>query len=820
MSGDIPGELLGKILDHLDVASLARCAQTSLTLRDAVYDDSRWVMRLRKMGVWSEEDAKRRIEEKRQRTDGTLFDANRAQKRQNRRTAELLSIAKNAQDPAHALYAIENVQSIRDKAMQEFARVYVALWPYYEDLASSQDVPQSKVFTSYRQPEDQAKMLQQLVVFERSVPVPSANLASVISLFEDAALREFEIAYDARDEVTMKRYAQVLTLLNGGTSVIDAFCARNPALAGQPPNPFACFDTFNENAAINLGPLQLVVDNLQREMKSQMGVIERVFPKPSLAWDEFCHRVFRSLLTDYIHKLLEYAQQQGTTQYLTAVTGSYGALHKLATELEIIPLLFTLYEDHVGFYLEEEASSLRIKARKEVEEWDRQIQEEAKQTETLLLSGINREAAKKNFLQSFAKVMLMPVNAVGSVIAGSSAGSDTITEAPIQVEGTLPTTELAARTAIADSGLARIKRLLSLEVALQMVHHARESIERARQFVPLPAPHGEEARLSCELMFADVVKLLGSRHVGIGFDLALESLKGYNPRDRKEANQVQPLVDFLELVHVADLVQQMFDLFFDRELANSTKQAPLAAAAKDNAAAVASTSTPQSTDPPIVDRGDFLSPANKEKKKLEQLIDAKVAEGLNRGIDVLIDQVDYILVTTQKPEDFRPWVVSSGGGDLRETEAAVKVVSCLRLHTDLLRGATDKPTLDVFLQEVCVRLYGSLCKHVKRQTVTVDGGLTLIADLNYYAAWVASLKQSAVTPYFAALKHVANVFIISGGDGRAVGQVVSDATRFAGVMRPEDVYEFVQRRADWHKVKRDVDRVLYGTKIAEDCVVM
>jgi recyclin-1 len=72
-------------------------------------------------------------------------------------------------------------------------------------------------------------------------------------------------------------------------------------------------------------------------------------------------------------------------------------------------------------------------------------------------------------------------------------------------------------------------------------------------------------------------------------------------------------------------------------------------------------------------------------------------------------------------------------------------------------------------------------------------------------------------PYFAALKEIGQVFIIEEGQGKAVGAVVSDVMRFEGIFRPEEVYEFVQCRADWGRIKKDVERALLGK---EDCLVM
>jgi recyclin-1 len=74
-------------------------------------------------------------------------------------------------------------------------------------------------------------------------------------------------------------------------------------------------------------------------------------------------------------------------------------------------------------------------------------------------------------------------------------------------------------------------------------------------------------------------------------------------------------------------------------------------------------------------------------------------------------------------------------------------------------------------------------------------------------------------PYFTALKEVGHIFIIEEGHGKEVASVVTDVIRFEGIFRPEEVYEFVQCRADWLRIKRDVEKALFGLG-KDDCVVM
>jgi recyclin-1 len=64
---------------------------------------------------------------------------------------------------------------------------------------------------------------------------------------------------------------------------------------------------------------------------------------------------------------------------------------------------------------------------------------------------------------------------------------------------------------------------------------------------------------------------------------------------------------------------------------------------------------------------------------------------------------------------------------------------------------------------------------------------------------------------------LADVFVVS--DARDLAQIVRDATRYGGRFRPEDVYEFVQRRADWKTIEKTVDKTMYNLSFKEDCTI-
>ena len=228
-----------------------------------------------------------------------------------------------------------------------------------------------------------------------------------------------------------------------------------------------------------------------------------------------------------------------------------------------------------------------------------------------------------------------------------------------------------------------------------------------------------------------------------------------------------------------------------------------------------------------MDRNDFLSVVVREKKKFENALDEAVASGLNAGVHILMTQAEYILQTQQDPRDFSSGFREETGHDKRRASAVVMdiegptktaeaVVDCLKTHCDMLKGSTDKAILEVFHQEVGLRLHAILLKHLKKTIVSIPGGFQVIADLNIYTSFVMALKVPNVQPYFTALKMAANVFIIDSP--KDLGVMARDLERYEGTLRIEDIMEMVQCRTDWKRIEREVEKEVFGFK-AEDCNV-
>ncbi|KAL1980421.1 hypothetical protein VTN96DRAFT_4179 [Rasamsonia emersonii] len=842
----LPAEIMSLVLDYVGPTDLIRIAQTSKRMREMAYDDTRWVQRLKLMGCWDELQARKLSEQAAimtglpQGTGGVVLNgekpiANGTEHQSHDRKASTsdgfdptpISSVGNLEQSVtstqdSALVVLKNVKSIRGQARQEYGKVHAALSPFYEDIANSGGSTESLVFKRYTEPESQAQMLSQLQAFAKSDNTQGwyereQRLRMAVSLFETAALKEFRNGYESDDiDVLMRRYAHVLWILNGGQSAIDLFIHHNHLITRKSDygNVMDCIDT--STGTVKLEHTQAFLTRFGVAYNEEISIINRAFPPSLDVVTPFLEKVGSDVLSPFLTALFDELHRVNIESYLKAVSGTFVQCFNLMKDLRpsqsdneglheaVIPVLRQIYEPHIDLYLAEELDFFRQGCDTAVRDWDRQLSEQAASTESLLMSNVNRQADKKDFLSSFKKVVMMPVNILptfSSKPSGQKAEEEpkggpppsksvsrfsTVSPAPVSLPEA-PTDELAAKAAIMNMKLEGIRSLFSIEVALSLVHAAKASLERAAQFVKLGGEYGDAAKQQCKGIFVSLLHILGHRHVIEGFDKAVDHLSNYRPREQGERDEsnVKPLVTFLELVNVGDLILQMMDVFYEQELVGTK----------------------------LTDRNDFLDPAVKAKKKFEQMLDERVASGLNKGIDVLMEEVDYLLATKQLSTDFNPEASMNPQRqtmDVGVSEAALAVVDVVSSHTQMLVGSTDKSTLDVFNQEVGLRLFAAICKHLKRQRVSVEGSLKLISDMNHYFKFIQTFKNNELLLYFKALRELSQIYLVDPSDAKELATIIADADRFYGIFRAEEVYEFAERRADWFQVRRDVERAMYG----------
>ena len=84
------------------------------------------------------------------------------------------------------------------------------------------------------------------------------------------------------------------------------------------------------------------------------------------------------------------------------------------------------------------------------------------------------------------------------------------------------------------------------------------------------------------------------------------------------------------------------------------------------------------------------------------------------------------------------------------------------------------------------------------------------SDVNHYFVFIQGLKNRDLLQYFKALRELAQIYLIDPGDAKELAAIISDTDRFLGIFRPEEVYEFAERRADWYQVKSRAEKAMYG----------
>ncbi|KAK8004416.1 hypothetical protein PG989_004135 [Apiospora arundinis] len=881
----LPAEILVSILDYLPVSDQISFAKTSRRMKEMVYDDTRWISRLRSMGCWDEAEARRRFEEaiKRKREAAersaaaaagatplaakrtTLFDAGQEEERRKKlaeeaarapeirvdgfETLSLHASTKNSQeDPSTILDIYKNVRSIRGYARQEYGKIYGALAPFYYDLAQAKSHTEPAVFKAFRDPEKQAQMLRNLQRFFQNDWAQGWNergetLTNMCNIFENAVLREFEQGYESWDvEGRMRRYAHVLHDLNGGNAAMDVFVSKHPILNNRDAlgNPMDCINQAPEDS-ITLEPSRAFFKALAMKINEQSAVISQIFPDAETVFWSLLDKIREDIISEYITPILDESHDRNLEAYLKAASGLFeqcmafvGSLDppsKSKESLEAHAKDFGLktFDPHLDLYFREELDFFTKYAEREVLNWEQKLSEQDATVESFYMGNFNRRADKNDFLSSFKKVVMMPVTVLPTIPISSPFGSSKSAQAaaangtnsrPGSIIGTpgasrtatpgvggslepktgplpseAPTDELKAKAALMANRLEGIKSLFSIEVALDMVHNAKEGLGRVAVFIRLGGQAGEEAREQCEAIFVTLLKVLGQNHVKNGFIKAVDHLSNYKAREVSDHDQagVAPLVTFIELVNVGDLISQMIDVFYEQQLAA----------------------------PKISDRNDFLDPAGLAKKKWEQMLDESVAAGLNKGIDVLMDEVEYICATTQLPTDYNPPPASLEKGaqqdhDMGPTQTAKRVKELVASHTNMLVGSTEKTMLDVFNGEVGLRLFTAVCKHLKRQRVSTEGAIKLIADMTLYFEYIRGLKNQDLLAYFKALRELSQIYLIDAKHAKEMATIIADGDRFGGIFRAEEVYEYAERRADWYQVKRNVERAMYGM----DCAIM
>ncbi|PIA15712.1 hypothetical protein COEREDRAFT_9180 [Coemansia reversa NRRL 1564] len=351
------------------------------------------------------------------------------------------------------------------------------------------------------------------------------------------------------------------------------------------------------------------------------------------------------------------------------------------------------------------------------------------------------------------------------------------------------TVEAPRRTVV---GTALQNAPISIDLCLNMVLTNRDAVARVAVFAA-DMRLRKQAQEGVEALFSTLLRSVGS-HVRPAFARGVaelqeleqeaatgptESITGTVGSGEKaqRGRFAAALQRFGELMQLGDLAVQLVEMY---------SRHPVVAT--------------------IVDVEDFLNACSQERRALERAVDDGVAAGMDCAIDSVLRQTQAILDATQHTSDFHPPATRSL--TLTPTLACTRAVHFLDETVAVLQSmGRQRPVHHVLMAEVAQRLFALLLAHIRRYRITEPGGFQLIADLNLYYEWAA--RSCTADPeslrLFAALKDLANCFILAPADLRGFLRDQYSRHTFDGVMRAEEVYDVVACRADYRDIRGQVE---------------
>lgn len=789
------------ISEYLDIPDLLLFALTSRNAHKAVNDPRLWVRKLRAMGVWDK---------------ATIC------------TKEELLNSKFElfQSPLTCFSVIYKIPRI---AKFQVLKIRSCISEYYQDLQRNTEYEKLKIFKNFHSPQDQARLLTNLLKFN-AIDSDEANrtmvrnkLTDLTEIFENALLRELEIHFDIQDYDKTRSFVEILIELKNDQTLVDFFlqktCFDNDSIRFLMPETFSAefFFVSDEDLlkvedeeksteeklptvtyTINEPELDNFASELSTTFNDISRVIDQIFPQSVPMMFKISEEIISNQLQEItilltntakekalLLQLIPYFYSKLTQNFIGDLNDSENAGESYKTLIH--ELIDVMFESFASEYMNEEKITFRNLCVNTVAQWNLKVKEREESTTQKILKHVKVET-KNDFLSSFKKVFTI------------NNSNDTKSEP--EGEPALTYSQMQARAKILAENIKSLNEVFSPELALTILNEAKASFVRLMSLrdvtvntilVDLYATIQDE--------FINVIECIGNDHLQIGFEKSLTYLKEYDTKEissyidsHNKGSAIGPLVIFFELINMADMIVQMLDIFYKEEMINLKM---------------------------VKHENSVLNPSLQSKKKLEGMVDKYVADGLNIGIDVLFKEIDSVYLSMLRESDYnpptnRPYVADG------PTKAATRVVQILEDNIDLLVDSAEKAIVEVFQQEVAERFFQVIVKVLKRSTISVDGAVTLISDLNLYYEFVLTHIKSnkkMIFPLFQALKKVGSVYLIGGDEAKAIGQLVSDLSKFNGIFRQEEIYEFVQRRQDWPIIKRHVEKVMYGLSMA-DCTIV
>ncbi|AJV43135.1 Rcy1p [Saccharomyces cerevisiae YJM1385] len=684
------------------------------------------------------------------------------------------------------------------------------------------------------------------------------NFNILREIFINSVLKESELNYQSNNLAAVARFMKILLISNEESNAIEFFKSKAdlpPSLTVLPSNDELFWaeqpreeDSGGSTVIFNSKNLDMFLNQLRDFLNEKIKLADILFKDEFPVILQFIESFIQDILLDILNNILlsysEFLKENGKdskANYECVPELYFTFIKKFDTELndsvnaganfrKVVRDLLNLYlEPFVVNYMNQTTRVFESFINSQLANYDTQVQDKQREQNAKIYNTLKDQtdasSASNNELPNDLSIITETSKTVPEADSKPSTIHQSVHSTDIsndkldflssftkifkfsnnENQRLKQQLQLAYNLNLISNNLQNIKSLISLDLCYKILQESSEKTDQIYKF------HTIESllpliKLRCQEIFKILITQLNKNHVRPAFEKAILLLQKYNPNEIEQieikfnslspANtQVEPLVQFTELINIGDIILQMISIFYKNELIPKK----------------------------IIDKNkDFLNDVIQLKKNFETSIDDFVAEGLNIGINKLMDEISFVFKTLQLPDDYNPPPPSRNSPirDIKPTKCAIRVVELLSNHCFLLTGATDKGTIDVYQQEIGERFFNEIVKHLKKCFISTEGAIWLICDLNYFYDFIANkLKQKNVVPYFVGLKSIGQLYIISGKDSKELGKLISDLGKFNGIFTQEEIYEFVQRRSDWVRVRKDVEKVMYGLGIRDCCIM-
>ncbi|KAF6069691.1 Exocyst complex component Sec10 family protein [Candida albicans] len=775
----IPINIAKNIAKYLPIQDLLSFSQVSKNCHLAVTDPKLWVSMLKGMGVWQE--------------------AKQLTKQDIKSNQKSNTPGGYLNDP---LTCMDYIYRSNKNAKYQVIKIYKCLHEFYNDLLIQQNYNRLKIFKRFQTPQDQVKILKNLQKFnkidyiESSRIIANEKIIQLFELLENALLRELEIHFDIEDYEKTKQFKSIFD------ENIELFNLENY----DETKYFITKEGTEPEKSINNENTDELIINIAKVFNQQSHIIDLIFPQSIPMMYKVSEELISNQLSELLMLLIESSKKFGLYSVLVPMIYEKLAMSLFIDNLNpcenvgesfhqlIIELIDMSFESFAAEYMREEVGSFKSNTKRKLLDWEQVISKREQETSQKILDRVKIET-KNDFLTSFKNVFTI------------NSSKNNVQE-EVEVEAY---SEIQAKAKILSENIKSLDKIFNPELTVEILNDCRISIHRLLKFQNFSiASVRQDIFQSIQHCFVELIELINSDHLLPGFDRALTYLQTYNPKSptyTKSHNESfdQPLILFFNLINMADIIIQMIDIFYKQEILITQQN-----------------------------ENSILNPSLQNKKKLEAIVDKYVADGLNIGIEILVDQVETIYQQNLSDKDYYPdFNIQQQNSQQQQQQqqqtdsqtipkAAIKATEVLEQNMNLLVDSADKSIVDVFQQEIAERFFQIIVKSLKLKTISVMGATRLISDLNLYFKFINNNVKSnkrLVLPLYQALIKIGNIYLISGDDSKSIGKLVSDLSKFNGIFSQEEIYEFVQRRQDWPIIKKHVEKVMYGFGFG-DCTIM